>query len=296
MKWLLLILGSAALLWSLPCSSSARAEILLQTTGRLENGDERLNDGSFYDTHTFNGRLGQHVTIQLTSSSFDTYLILVDERGHKIAENDDASANSLNSRLTVTLPEDGTYRIIANGIDSSAIGNYYLLLSSETGAGSTATTASAAREADARPGYALHVVPSVFSIEYPEGWLIQDSTQDFVSIWNKPPSRDWMFPSGFVKTEVYISSRTFGETLQSLLNSSNDSPGPGVLTRKGELTIGGREAFRVWFEGGDHTEDSIVTIVRYSNNRTATIASHFTGGETWAIPAIQDMHWSFRVR
>ena len=289
-------LGSTAFLWSLLQLSPAHAEILLQTSGSLDPEDERLNDGSFYDTYDFAGRSGQEVTIQLTSSSFDTYLILVDSRGRKIAENDDASSSSLNSSLTVSLPEDGTYQIIANGIDSSAVGNYHLLLSSDTEATTASSTPSTSRATDARPGYSLHVVPNAFSIEYPEDWLIGDSSQSYVSIWNRQSYRDFMFPPGSVKTEIYIGSETFEEALQSLLTTEDDVFDPGVLTRKGELTIGGQEAFRAWFENGENTSDSIVTIIRYSNNQTATIVSYFTGGETWAIPTIQDIHWSFRVR
>jgi S1-C subfamily serine protease len=84
------------------------------------------SDRSLYEEYTFQGTEGQRVSISLESQDFDTYLIVLDPDGRKIGENDDASSNTMNSALTVTLPSTGTYRVIANTYDSTGRGQYRL--------------------------------------------------------------------------------------------------------------------------------------------------------------------------
>jgi CHAT domain-containing protein/lipopolysaccharide biosynthesis regulator YciM len=94
--------------------------------GRLDsNSRTQKNDKSYYNVHTFEGRAGEQITIDLTSSEFDSYLILLDPEGKKIAENDDGGSGN-NSRIIVTLPTNGTYRIIANAHKAGETGNYTL--------------------------------------------------------------------------------------------------------------------------------------------------------------------------
>jgi len=68
---------------------------------------------------------GQRVTIDLVSSEFDTYLYLVGP-GFDEPLFDDDGAGDLDSRITATLPQDGTYRIIASAIDANQIGAFTL--------------------------------------------------------------------------------------------------------------------------------------------------------------------------
>ena len=98
----------------------------LEERGRLERGDRTLDDGSYYDLYEIDARAGQEIRIELTSSDFDTYLILVDSNGQPIAENDDRSRSDTNSVLEITLETDGEYRILANSYDSRGRGSYTL--------------------------------------------------------------------------------------------------------------------------------------------------------------------------
>ncbi|WP_346294451.1 PPC domain-containing protein, partial [Sphaerothrix gracilis] len=83
-------------------------------TGQLnQNSPVREEDGSFYQSHTFQGAANESLTIELSSDEFDTYLILIGPEGNTIAQNDDG-AGGTNSRITVTLPTTGVYTIIAN--------------------------------------------------------------------------------------------------------------------------------------------------------------------------------------
>ncbi len=95
--------------------------------GRLQAGDQTHSDGSYLDYYTFNGRAGQTVTIRLNASDFDPYLFLTGPNNFS-ESNDDADGGS-NSRLTVRLPANGSYRIAVNSYGTGAKeGDYTLSL------------------------------------------------------------------------------------------------------------------------------------------------------------------------
>ncbi|WP_071515873.1 trypsin-like peptidase domain-containing protein [Geitlerinema sp. PCC 9228] len=108
--------------------SNSTARVILQRRGELEVGDSRLSDRSLYDTFSFSGRRGQRVQILLESPDFDTYLILVDENGEKLAENDDFRRGNTNSALRVNLPYTGSYRVLVNAYDRTGRGRYQLII------------------------------------------------------------------------------------------------------------------------------------------------------------------------
>jgi S1-C subfamily serine protease len=99
---------------------------ILRQEGRLGTGDATLQDGSYFREYTFRGRAGQVVSIRLESREFDTYLMLLDEAGNRLAVNDDINANTTNSAIRTTLPRDGIYTIIVNAYDSTGAGRYLL--------------------------------------------------------------------------------------------------------------------------------------------------------------------------
>lgn len=99
---------------------------ILRRQGRLEAGDSIAPDDTYYDIYSFPGEAGQQVTITLNSSEFDTYLAIGDSEGELLGSNDDASANTTNSELVLTLPRTGTYNIIVNGFSTSDQGAYVL--------------------------------------------------------------------------------------------------------------------------------------------------------------------------
>lgn len=79
--------------------------------GRLSDADRRLEDRPV-QAWALEGRAGQQVVITLVSEDFDAYLYLTGP-GLEGALTDDDSAGDLDARLEVTLPADGTYRIVA---------------------------------------------------------------------------------------------------------------------------------------------------------------------------------------
>jgi hypothetical protein len=99
--------------------------------GELDGGDPTFSDGSHYDVWTFQGVAGQEVTVEMTSSEVDAYLLLYHgspESGEYVAEDDDG-ADGTDSRITAVLPTSGTYSIVANSYGGGEMGSYSLSFS-----------------------------------------------------------------------------------------------------------------------------------------------------------------------
>jgi hypothetical protein len=94
--------------------------------GRLETGDQRMNDGTWADVWQFNGAQGQRVVVELRSEEFDTYVQLMDAQGNKLVEDDD-SLGDMNSKVEVTLPANGVYQIIVNNFSDERRSGVYTL-------------------------------------------------------------------------------------------------------------------------------------------------------------------------
>ena len=81
------------------------------------------------NAHTFAGKAGQVVTIELDSTAFDAYVQLKDSNEIELASDDD-SAGNLNARIeNFRLPADDTYSIVVSSFDNTATGDYTLTLS-----------------------------------------------------------------------------------------------------------------------------------------------------------------------
>ncbi|WP_416673017.1 trypsin-like peptidase domain-containing protein [Egbenema bharatensis] len=101
--------------------------------GRLDNRSSILPaDNSFYNAYIFEGRSGQQVVIDMQSSTFNPYLILLTPSGTPLAQ--DGQNGVPNSRLSVTLPDDGVYIILANSFAPGETGDYRLELAAATSA------------------------------------------------------------------------------------------------------------------------------------------------------------------
>jgi hypothetical protein len=94
-------------------------------SGALARGDTTLEAGEYYDQYVFEGRRGQTVTIDMTSTAVDSYLVVfAPNREQK--DNDDASDGQRDSRLTWTLPADGRYTVYATSYAAAEAGTYSL--------------------------------------------------------------------------------------------------------------------------------------------------------------------------
>ncbi|MCU0481753.1 MAG: PPC domain-containing protein [Anaerolineae bacterium] len=91
----------------------------------------------YYQTYTFSGEAGQLVNISMTRvvGNLDTLLLLFDNTGNIIADNDDVNSPSdTNSAMSVRLPSAGTYTVFASryGKDVGGTeGTYTILVADE---------------------------------------------------------------------------------------------------------------------------------------------------------------------
>lgn len=100
--------------------------------GELSEGDARAADDSFYDLYAYRGHAGEVLTINLSSEDFDTFLAIghrVDGEFEELDSNDDVETGT-DSRIRITLPEDGEYLIRANSLFGDETGAYTLRITS----------------------------------------------------------------------------------------------------------------------------------------------------------------------
>jgi hypothetical protein len=91
-------------------------------SGALAGGDETLESGEYVDTYRFTGRRGQRVAVDLTSSAFDAYTMLITPSGEQF-DNDDGE-DGTNSRQELVLPEDGEYEVRLTSYRPGETGSY----------------------------------------------------------------------------------------------------------------------------------------------------------------------------
>jgi hypothetical protein len=118
-------------------SEPERAEAIAlggSVTGTLSQQDEAIGD-KFVDRYRFTGRRGQRVSLALSSTDFDTYLVLRGPDGDEL-DNDDImrrGRTSTDSRLETALAEDGEYTVLVTSYRDRATGKYRLTLAPSQG-------------------------------------------------------------------------------------------------------------------------------------------------------------------
>jgi pre-peptidase len=112
-----------------PTTAQSRELRLGQTvTGALAETDAILEeDDTFYDTWVISARAGQRLLIEMKSDSFDTFLSFgkMENDEFNATGTDDDGGDDTNSRLRVTVPENGEFLIRANSM-GTATGPYTL--------------------------------------------------------------------------------------------------------------------------------------------------------------------------
>ena len=89
--------------------------------------------GDIAEPVSFDGREDEDIAITMTSTSLDSYLMLVGPEGTVLAENDD-DGDSSDSRIETRLTATGTHTIWAGSYDGDETGAYTLTLGLVTGA------------------------------------------------------------------------------------------------------------------------------------------------------------------
>jgi uncharacterized protein YkwD len=110
-----------------PPLTPSPSKLVFSKNGSLAKGDATLsNDGSYYDFYPLKGRSGNIFVVEVNSQEFDPFVAVIDSTGKTIAQNDDIDDRNSNSRLQLTLPKDGEYRIIINSYQEKGLGRYTL--------------------------------------------------------------------------------------------------------------------------------------------------------------------------
>ncbi|MEM8501634.1 MAG: hypothetical protein AAF716_00600 [Cyanobacteria bacterium P01_D01_bin.1] len=95
--------------------------------GQLENSDDRVSDGRYFDFWPFYAEAGKTISIVVESSEFDSVVVLTTDDGETIniiAENDDANSNTTNAQLDINVTREGEFVFAVLGYDSSMLGAY----------------------------------------------------------------------------------------------------------------------------------------------------------------------------
>ncbi len=95
--------------------------------GYLTPDDPLTADGRHGQAWALEGRAGEIYIIELISDEFDAYLYFAGP-GLSQPLSDDDGAGDLNSRIRVTLPENGSYRVIASALDGNTSGEFQLVV------------------------------------------------------------------------------------------------------------------------------------------------------------------------
>lgn len=113
---------------SVPISLGARVE------GELARGDGKDHGQGYSDTYSYQGRAGETLVITLASADFDALLNFgrVNQGECMELNSDDDGGGGTNSRLVVTLHEDGEYHIHVGAGEAGGRGTYALQVEAGT--------------------------------------------------------------------------------------------------------------------------------------------------------------------
>lgn len=106
--------------------------------GALESGDRTLNSGEWYDAYTVAVSRGDSITVEMTSSDFDPYLIVRNTDGEQY-DNDDYEGSAARSVVILTAAGDGEITVNPTSYAPGMGGNYRVQIVRE---GSGVQTAS----------------------------------------------------------------------------------------------------------------------------------------------------------
>lgn len=101
-------------------------------SGDLSVSDEALGDSSRYDAWRYYGTAGERLSVTMTSTDFDPFLMLYaggSDEGEFLAEDDDGGGFP-DARISVTLPVSGLYTVVAGSAGAAATGDYALRVAS----------------------------------------------------------------------------------------------------------------------------------------------------------------------
>ncbi len=114
-----------------------------QVRSNFEAADPRRMNGQTYESYQFQGTPGTQVTVEMSSTSVDTWLSLRGPDGGG-DENDDIASGNTNSRIVFPITRAGTYEIVASTYGRDDFGEYTISLNVTQGGGLPTSIANTA--------------------------------------------------------------------------------------------------------------------------------------------------------
>jgi hypothetical protein len=138
--------AAAAAAWALLAAAPAQAQQRpirpgQTVTGTLAESDAKMTERGRFHVYTFQARRGQTMIATMRSKDFDTYLTVgrVLSGVTDAMKSDDDHAGGTDSRIRFSVPEDGSYLLVAQSLSEDGKGAYTLQLENAP----AATTAAA---------------------------------------------------------------------------------------------------------------------------------------------------------
>ena len=121
-KWMVIINGTP------PVSQSGSSDRDNITLNYNQPDNNRLEQNGDTDTYYFQGAVGDQIEITMdkVGGDLDTYLKLYRPNNSLLNENDDVGTGNYNSKIVVTLPESGRFKIVASAYQNETRGDYQI--------------------------------------------------------------------------------------------------------------------------------------------------------------------------
>ncbi|MBL8557348.1 MAG: pre-peptidase C-terminal domain-containing protein [Hyphomonadaceae bacterium] len=133
---LLAAASALSLALAVPAHAQAQRSINVGQTlsGALTADDPKAEDQSAYDDFSLRLNAGQSVEIVMSSSAFDSFLLLGKGTGSAFSSSasDDDSAGGQDARIRFTASEAGLYTVRANALNAGMLGPYSLRVAAYT--------------------------------------------------------------------------------------------------------------------------------------------------------------------
>jgi hypothetical protein len=120
--------------------------------GALAPGDAQLASGEYYDRILFDGVAGQEVVIEIASTAFDPYLIVLGPDDRVMFQEDDTPGLGLDVRATVRITVTGTHTIVVTSARPGEVGAYRLTVAGAGAPAGGSAGGGAPAPAPAAPG------------------------------------------------------------------------------------------------------------------------------------------------
>jgi len=149
--------------------------------GYLTSNDQFIEQGRRGQAWALEGVQGETYTIDFRSEDFDCYLYLI---GPGLSEpiTDDDGAGNLDSRITFTFPQNGTYLVIATTLGGVGEGPYTITVEKSVGMHELPTDGRELSVGEVFDGWLSESDPVIASGRHGQAWVLEARSGDTYTI------------------------------------------------------------------------------------------------------------------